>query len=201
MSTHIYLGPWINWADGTILGATITVSSRGGSLLTSFIATFVTIVGAQLWRILSYIFHQIRSSKDPQDGLHYQQQNILRNNSTPGGVAWSFFEQTWYWRGKASRVLLRTLPWTLFSIIYLALFGVLATFSSEVSKATGHTRLLKPGACGYWLTGKNTSSVSHCGLFRRLCSNNAPGRLHPSLQSENEQCKSCCFDLRESLLW
>jgi hypothetical protein len=162
MATHVYHGPWINWADGLILGATITVSSRNGNLLISFIATFVTIVGAQLWKILSYIFHQIRSSKNPQDGLHYQQQNILRNASSPGSAAWLFMAQNWYWRGKASAVMLRTVPWTLFSFIYLLLFGILATFSSEVSRATGRERLLKSDldSCGYWAIDGDPASVS-----------------------------------------
>lgn len=151
-------GAWINWTDGAILGATITVSSRDGTLLISFVATFVTIVGAQLWRILSYMIHQIRSSREPQDGLHYQQQNILRNTASAGGAAWSFLKQAWYWRGKASMSILRMIPWTLFSVIYLVLFALLATFSSEVSKSAGRARLLRAGDCGTWVTDGDTSS-------------------------------------------
>ena len=150
MSTHVYLGPWVNWAHGPILGATITLSQRSGGLLISFVATFVTIVGAQLWRILSFIIHQFRATKDSQDGLHYQQQNIFRNTSSPGGAAWSFLQQLWYWPGKAGSVFLRTVPWILFSVLYIGLFGLLATFSAEVSKATGELRRIEGGDCGYW---------------------------------------------------
>lgn len=63
-----YSGPWINWSHGLLSGSTITLSERSGGLLTAFIATFVTIVGAELWKILCYILHQIRSSRTPQDG-------------------------------------------------------------------------------------------------------------------------------------
>ena len=150
MTTHIHHGAWINWSHGTILGATVTLGDRSGGLLTSFIATFVTVVGSQLWRILSYIFHQIRSSKAPQDGLHHQQQVVFRNMSSPGGAAWTFLQQTWYWRGKADWAVLRTLPWALVSICYLALFAVLAIFSSEISKAPGSARLIVGQDCGYW---------------------------------------------------
>lgn len=160
MATHIYTGAWINWTEGPIRGATITLTARDGNLLISFIATFVTIVGAQLWRILSYIFHQVRSSKQPEDGLHYQQQNILRNANGPASAAWLFLQQAWYWRGRAPHLFLRTLPWALFGFLYIALFAVLATFSSEVSRAAGRARSLQRGDCGYWQTdglGTDTS--------------------------------------------
>jgi hypothetical protein len=155
---HIYRGPWINWTHGSIVGATVTLSERDGGLLISFVATFVTIVGAQLWRIISFISHQSRSSRRPQDGLHYQQQIIFRNASTPGGAAWSFFQQLYYWRGKAATVTRRTLPWALFSIIYLLFFGLLAVFSSQISKSTGNARLIQGGNCGYWTVDDSNST-------------------------------------------
>lgn len=88
MSSHIYHGAWINWSRGLVTGATITLGEREGGLLTAFIATFVTIVGAELWKISCYVFHQIRSKQEPQDGLYHQQQVILRTYPTPGGAAW-----------------------------------------------------------------------------------------------------------------
>jgi hypothetical protein len=146
----IYRGPWINWSHGAIKGATLTISERDGGLLISFIATFITVVGAQLWRILSFALHQIRSTDAPRDGLHHQQQNILRNTSTPAGTAWTYLQQAWYWRGRARSVLLRTLPMSLFGFLYLVLFGVLATFSSQISKSAGPARLIYGNNCGYW---------------------------------------------------
>ena len=220
MTTRIYHGGWINWTDGAVLGATITVSSRDGTLLISFIATFVTIVGAQLWRILSYMIHQIRSSKDPQDGLHYQQQNILRNTASAGGAAWSFLEQAWYWHGKASMSILRTIPWTLFSVIYLILFALLATFSSEVSKSAGRTRLLRGGDCGIWVTdGDGTSDLAVqaynqkmanesivSSTYAKACYGSNPVKAScqtfpvPALQWTAEANATCPFDDRLCLL-
>lgn len=66
---HIYDGPWINWSHGLATGMTVTLSQRAGGLLTAFIATFVTICGAELWKLLCYVLHQLRSQKTPQDGL------------------------------------------------------------------------------------------------------------------------------------
>lgn len=97
MTSHIYHGPWINFGNGGyITGATVTLSDRSGGLLTSFIATFVTLVGAQLWKILAFAIHQIRSTTEPEDALFHQQQTIWRNTTNPGGTSWTFLQQAWY---------------------------------------------------------------------------------------------------------
>ena len=159
MTTPVYIGPWINWAHGPVVGATVTLSQRSGNLLISFVATFVTLVGAQLWRILSFIIHQVRASQHPQDGLHYQQQIVFRNTSGPGGLAWTFLQQLWYWPGKARAVVLRTVPWIIFSVLYIALFAIIATFSAEVSKASGKLRLVDGNDCGYWTVDPTLDST------------------------------------------
>lgn len=150
MSSHIYHGVWVNWSRGAILGATLTMSERSGGLLTAFIATFITIVGAELWKIICYILHQARATERPQDGLYHQQQAIFRNNNTPGATAWLFLQQAYYWMGKAKVALFRTLPWAIFGICYIGLFGVLAIFSSDISKSVGPERLIVSPNCGYW---------------------------------------------------
>ena len=146
--SHIYTGPWINWSHGLILGSTITLSSTGGALLTSFLAAFITLVGAQLWKVLSFTLHQTRASKGPQDGLHHQHQVLLRNTQSPGAAAWSFLQQAYYWRKQAS--VFRSLPWALFCVFYVILFGVLSVFSAEVTKSAGNDRLIRSSDCGYW---------------------------------------------------
>jgi hypothetical protein len=160
--TSIYTGPWINWSRGLVLGSTITLSARNGAILTAFIATFVTIVGAQLWKILCFILHQSRASQEPEDGLYHQQQNVFRNSNTPGGAAWSFMLQSWYWRGRARHSTLRSLPWALFSILYIVIFAVLSVFgSSEAAKAAGRDRLIRDSQCGYWsMDGSETGQGS-----------------------------------------
>ena len=150
-STSIYTGPWINWSQGPVLGSTITLSARDGAILTSFIATFVTIVGAQLWKIICFILHQSRASQKPEDGLYHQHQNVFRNSTTPGGAAWSFTLQSWYWWGRARRSTVRSLPWALFSILYIVVLAALSIFgSSEIAKAAGQDRLIRGSQCGYW---------------------------------------------------
>ncbi|KAK5946636.1 hypothetical protein PMZ80_000779 [Knufia obscura] len=160
MSAHIYHGPWINWSNGLIGGATVTLGEREGGLLTAFIATFVTIVGAELWKVICYISHQLRSKHAPQDGLYHQQQVILRTSPTPAGAAWLFLLQTWCWAGRARLSLLRTLPWALFGAVYIGAIGLTAIFSSEISKSPGSLRLIvSDNDCGIW--SLNMSSPYH----------------------------------------
>lgn len=159
MTAHIYHGVWINWSKGLISGATITLGERDGGLLTAFIATFVTIVGAELWKIICYVSHQLRSKQEPQDGLYHQQQIILRTSPTPGGAAWTFLQQSWFWSNKARLSLLRTIPWALFAVTYIVIIGVVAIFSSEVSKSPGPLRLLV-GTCGLWSINNTVDGLS-----------------------------------------
>jgi hypothetical protein len=213
MSTQIYTGAWINWTEGTIRGATITLSARDGNLLIAFIATFVAIIGGQLWRILAYIVHQARSSKRPEDGLHYQQQNILRNAGGPAAASWLFLQQALYWRGRAHLLYLRTLPWALLGLLYVAAFTILATFSSEVSRAAGSIRRLESSRCGYWQTDGQLSDTSLVAwnqkmanesivssTYARACygGNAAPGQCGtfpvPSLPYTVKADASCPFD-------
>lgn len=167
MSSYIYHGPWINWSHGPILGATLTLGERNGGLLTAFIATFVTVVGPALWKIIAYIIHQIRSGgQQTGDGLYHQTQVLLRNESTPTGAAWKFLQQSWYWRSKVSRPVLRTIPLYLFALFYVVLFGVLAIFSSEISKAPGAARLIISDNCGYWRTNNSDPQSLYASAYK-----------------------------------
>ncbi|KAK5091235.1 hypothetical protein LTR05_001416 [Lithohypha guttulata] len=170
MSEHVYHGPWVNWAHGTIRGATLTLSNRSGALLTAFIAFFVTLVGAQLFKILTYIFHQSRSRSSAQDGLFHQQQVVFRNSSSPGATAWTFLMQGWTWKGKTRMPLMRTIPWASFCLAYALLFAAAATFSSEITKTPGTSRLIIGETCGYWAANDNTN-VESVQAFARYVAN------------------------------
>lgn len=150
VGAHIYTGPWINWSHGIIRGSTLTLSSANGGLLTAFLGIFVTAAGAAVWRILSYLIHQVRTSSDPQDGFHHQQQLILRNNGSPGGAAWQFFQMVFFWWKSAKRPLLRSLPLSILALCNLLLFAVAGVFSSEVTKSAGNETLIRSPNCGMW---------------------------------------------------
>jgi hypothetical protein len=156
MSAYIYHGPWVNWSHGLIRGATLTLAEESGSLLTAFIATFVTIVGGSLWKIVCYALHQARSSHKQQDGLYHQQQVILRTSPTPIGASWAFFQQTICWTGRVKRPILRTLPWAVFGVAYMTAIALMAVFSASISKSPGPLRLLMSPNCGIWLTNQTS---------------------------------------------
>lgn len=169
MSSYIYHGPWINWESGLIRGATITLGERNGGLLTAFIATFVTLVGAELWKIIRYAIHQFRSRDRPSDGLYHQQQVILRNSPTPGGAAWLFTQQLFNWNGKVKWAFFRSFPYALFGIVYIVLVGLAAVFSSEISKSPGPHRLVLSDQCGNWMT--NASSPDRLVAYQTKSAN------------------------------
>lgn len=162
--SHIYTGPWINWSHGLIIGSTLTLSARDGALLTSFLAAFITVVGSRLWNICTFVIHQSRARHGPQDGLYHQQQNVFRNSQTPGGATWTFLQQSYAWWRRAS--IFRSLPWALFSLLFLLTFAVLSVFSGEVTKSTGNMRLIRSPNCGYWRLEDNpTSSNAQLSSF------------------------------------
>ncbi len=75
MSSDIaYTGHWVRWADGPVLGSTLTLTSRNGAFLVAFLALFVNFVGGQFWTILKFLVHQLRAKRRSEDALHHQQQ-------------------------------------------------------------------------------------------------------------------------------
>ncbi|KAH8896527.1 hypothetical protein GQ53DRAFT_639900, partial [Thozetella sp. PMI_491] len=94
----VYVGFWVDWSYGRIMGMTLTVSRSDANLIIAFVSFFVTIVTTSLWSILSFFFHYWFSTPTPQDTLHNQRQAVLRNNSGPTGTAWTLFQLGYIWR-------------------------------------------------------------------------------------------------------
>lgn len=215
-STSIYTGYWIDWSNGRVLGSTITLSAVNGAILTSFIATFVALVGTQLWKILCFVFHQIRVTEKPRDGLYHQHQNVLRNVHAPGEASLSFMLQSWHWWGRTRHSLIRSLPWALFSIFYLVVFTILAIFgSSEVTRAAGQERLIRSSQCGYWMTDESATrsrsfevktlrDLTNAAAYARECYGESANALQcntyatPSIRWEGKNV-GCAF--KEGMCW
>lgn len=155
----IYTGPWINWSRGLVLGSTITLSQRDGSLLTAFLGIFVTVAGTAFWRILSFLIHQHRAKQALTDAIHQQQQAILRNSGSPDAAAWQMTQLAWHWRKIASKPILRSLPFMILAVCNIVLFAVAGVFSSEVTKAVGNETLIRSPNCGYLLPDKNAPDL------------------------------------------
>lgn len=209
---HVYTGQWINYSHGPILGATLTLTNRDAGLLTAFLAIFVSAAGAALWRIFSYIIHQVRASNEQHDGLHHQQQNTLRNTSAPGGASIQFIQLAWYWRKSAERPFMRSLSFALFALFHLAIFGIAGVFSSQVTKAAGDESLIVSPNCGIWapdpglstqslfaLSSKTLNDTFTAASYARTCyeGNHDPLRCksyaQPQIKWTTNQNASCPF--------
>lgn len=148
-----YIGIWTNWSQGRITGTTLTVTHRDGTLLTAFLAMFVTFVGTSFWRIASFSLHQFLSSSASEDGLYHQTQAILRNssNGTTGLIRLIYLLSAW--RLKATRPLRRIIPLISTITIITAAFAVASLFSAKISSGTGNEILISSNRCGSQFLG------------------------------------------------
>ncbi|KAK3322745.1 hypothetical protein B0H66DRAFT_515399 [Apodospora peruviana] len=129
---EVYLGQWINWSRGPVLGATLTMTRSNGNLLIGFLAFFVAVVGARFWRITALLLHFQNSTDQASDGLHHQRQAVLRNASNPDEGVITLLDLMLSWRGAASRPFRRLLLPLIVSSCCVAAFTLAGGFSSSV---------------------------------------------------------------------
>jgi len=146
----IHTGGWINWSHSSALGSTLTLPSRGGSFLLAFLTLYVTIAGNRFWLIVAFLAHQRRASRKKHDGMHIQQQAILRNSGTPTSAAFSFLKVVCRWRKTAKKPIWRSLPLLLLAVLSLGAFRATSLLTAEVTKAAGNETLLHSPNCAYW---------------------------------------------------
>lgn len=147
---HIFTGAWVDWSRGAVLGSTLTLSSRWASVLTAFLALFVTIVSSCLWRILSYAIHQFSSTSQARDGLHHQHQLIFRNSTSPAEATKSFTETAWHWRRAGRKPWSRSLPLAVLALLFMIAFSAASILTGLITQAAGAQRLIVSGSCGFW---------------------------------------------------
>src|SRR5271163_587944 len=123
-SDPIYLGFWIDQSAGTVLGSTLTTTSRSGNLMIAFLALFVSAAGSACWGILRFTFHQSRSTTEPRDGLHHQQQAILANSTSAIKALTHLAYLPWIWRSSSERPYKRSILPLLMAILVAAIFAV-----------------------------------------------------------------------------
>ncbi|KAF2464395.1 uncharacterized protein BDR25DRAFT_271861 [Lindgomyces ingoldianus] len=149
-SDHIHTGGWFNWSHNAAFGNTITISSRSGYFLVAFLTLYVTIAGSRFWVIMAFIVHQEITNSKEYDGMHIQQQAILRNSEAPMSAAVSLARIAFRWRGVAKRPLLRSLPLLLLALSSLGAFRAASILTAEVTKAAGNETLIDSPGCSYW---------------------------------------------------
>ncbi|KAI8625216.1 hypothetical protein F5Y19DRAFT_479921 [Xylariaceae sp. FL1651] len=154
----VHTGLWINWSNGRVFGATLTLTRSDGALLTAFLALTVTVIGAQLWRIFCFTTHYLLSSATkPGDALYHQIQAVLRNTSEPAGGVVKFLQLGLAWNRRGVRALYRTLPVLLATVIITIGTAIGSGFSSKI--AVGNEVLLSGDNCSWVEINGNTDAV------------------------------------------
>lgn len=168
---NIRTGGWINWSHSPTLGSTLTLPARGGSFLLTFLTLYVTIAGTRFWIITAFLAHQQRASRRKHDGMHIQQQAILRNAATPTSAAISFLKISLRWRKIAKKPIWRSLPLLVLALLTLGTFRAASLLTAEVTKAAGNETLLHSPNCAYW--GPASQSSYQQGEVRTKLSSDA----------------------------
>ena len=184
---HIYVGRWVNHDHGNIIGSTITLSSRHGSILIAFLGIFVTAAGAACWRILSYLSHQVRAKQAFQDGIDCQQQVILRNSTSDLSAIKTLAEVAFRWRRIAGQPYARTLPLLGLALGNFIVFWVAGILSSQVIKSVGDEVLVEASNCGYVLIDPG-SPTYQTGLLNDTLTASTYARACYSTQSSVLEC-------------
>ncbi|KAK0280294.1 hypothetical protein LTR54_001095 [Friedmanniomyces endolithicus] len=148
----VYKGPWVDFSHGYIQGATLTLTTRDGAFLVSFLTLYITIAGSLARTIIAYVYHQRRANaaKDDQDGLWNQEQAILRNTGSPIKVAIELLYEWRAWRKIKKRSLRRLLIGILLALATLAIFAVAGVFAGQVTKSASNNVLIHSAGCGDW---------------------------------------------------
>lgn len=150
MSTNdYYSGWWINWGKGLVLGLTLTISTRDGGILISFLTMLVRLVGNHMWSIFRFMLHQCRTSRDPKDGLYHQQQATLRNATSQSQTLWKLATLAWFWRSNTTQPLRRSIPMIGLVVFHLVAFLIAGLFTSRFISSSNEC-LVPKGTCGYW---------------------------------------------------
>ncbi|PYH79582.1 hypothetical protein BO82DRAFT_385077 [Aspergillus uvarum CBS 121591] len=209
---YTYTGVWINWSEGAIRGATLTLSQTNSGILSAFLAILVSLAGSLFWSILSFTLHQTGTTAPDRrrDALHYQRQVILRNKGA-AAAAWALLTLPFETGRTASkfRAVGRSLPLALLPILVLILFGVSGLFTSYITKAAGKsTLIIGPGCGGYSfnatdVTVSNTKSLQDtydAATYVRRCYQEDANELdcstyiRPSLPFTTNPNASCPYD-------
>ncbi|KAK8137944.1 hypothetical protein PG984_001324 [Apiospora sp. TS-2023a] len=142
----VYVGFWTNWSQGSMFGATLTLTQSNANLLIAFVAFLVTVSTANLWGIICFAAHHLYSTNNPRDTIHHQRQAILRNNAGPFGSFNMLVQLAWAWRKSKKRSLRRLVPLLVCIVVLMSGFTTASIFAARI--ATGTEALISSPSCG-----------------------------------------------------
>jgi hypothetical protein len=127
------------------VGATLTLSNQAGNLLIAFLAVFVGMVTVDLWQLLCYAIHQIRTTAATKDTLWHQQQALLRNSTSPPKTALDLMRLGLAWRD--ARPIKTSLWLPCIALLCTVAFNAAGLFSSRLANNPATVLISSPN-CG-----------------------------------------------------
>lgn len=180
----------------------MTLSSRNGALLLAFVALFVALAASAIWRIVAFLLHQLRSTQKDRDGLHFQQQAILRTTGSPGKAAWEFLQLFYYWRKRADMTFFRSCGVTIVALLCLAIIGVAGVFSARMVSAYGHETLVVGDHCGWWRPGNVTNKTDESATNLKLIQDVLSAESYANeCYGTNDNSPQCAKYYKRQLSW
>lgn len=160
-TSDIYLGIWRNWSkEGAFEGSTITMRYDAASILTSFLAIYVSLTTTHLWHIIAYFAQRMRQrSSILQDSITqilHQQDELLRSRHPP---AVALFHLTClYWKLRSTpHAFKNTAPLAFLSLLFAVGTIITGLFSSRIVDWSSDIEvLLQSPNCGF--TASNNDS-------------------------------------------
>ncbi|KAE9363255.1 hypothetical protein N431DRAFT_475416 [Stipitochalara longipes BDJ] len=183
----VYTGFWTNYARGTVYGSTLTLSTRNGAILIAAIAIFFQLIGGQSWSIICFIAHQLRTTRDAENGLYHQQQAVLRNNKSDINALWQFARIGWAWRSRDTQNFRKSLPVVTIGLLHFIAFSAAGILSSHITTIDDQVLLVQSSRCGPWTDNGSTSSQ----IFFASYTNTA-------LQSSDQYVQNCLADVADT---
>lgn len=114
----------------------------------SFLALYVRLAGSQLWGLLCFAIHQMRSTREARDGLHHQQQVLLRNSATQNHTLLELLKIGWSWKKNAYRGFWRCLPLAFLAVTHTCAFALAGLFAYRATFSTEDEVLARSRFCG-----------------------------------------------------
>ncbi|PVH73525.1 hypothetical protein DL98DRAFT_431108, partial [Cadophora sp. DSE1049] len=161
-------GVWTNWAKGSSEGRTLTLTTQNGTILVAALALFVSIAASQSWGMLSFFVHQLRTTRKPQYGMHFQQQTTLRNHGSPLATIWQLVKISWAWRSQSVGSFKKSIGLVVLGLVYLMMFGAASIFSSRVATTSDEILVRSPN-CGIWSVSLHIPNADLSKSYVRDC--------------------------------
>lgn len=164
---NIYKGGWFNWSHEAAFASTLTLSSRSGGFLLSFLSVYVTLASGRFWIVMAFLIHQERAYHEENDGMHFQHQAILRNTSSPSAAVTRFIKIAWRWKGRSKNPIRRSLPVLAIALFTIGTFRAASILVADVTQFAGNQTLIRSPSCTLW-EQNSTDAFSQGGFRQKL---------------------------------